>query len=177
MDKRISKIILLLSLISFCFLGYSQEIDETKSSVLFKVKNFQIHTVNGSFAEFDGTIIFNKQYPDSNKVYLNIDVSTINTGISKRDEALQGKKYFNAEHFPDIEFTSSHIESFNDTSFIAHGYLNVKGVTNKINIPFKRNKDHYAGTFILNRLDYSVGNKGTFLIDDEVRISFECYIK
>jgi hypothetical protein len=51
------------------------------------------------------------------------------------------------------------------------------GVTKKVSIPFSNLENTLVGSFILNRLDYGVGEDvGSFTADEEVQVTITCKI-
>lgn len=152
----------------------AQNIDTSQSFIKFQVKNFNIHTVKGNFSSFKGNIHLTPALQNKGDVCLSIDINTIKTGIKKRDKVLLGQKYFNVEEFPVIKYESTDIHIQSDSSFVANGILSIKGISKAMSIPFAYNKKHFTGELTLNRLDFQVGGKGTFLIDDVVNIQFNC---
>ncbi|MCU4156703.1 YceI family protein [Carboxylicivirga sp. A043] len=160
-----------------CVTGISaQNVDATQSFIKFQIKNFNVHTVNGHFTTFKGNIHLTPTLENKGDVCLSIDIATIDTGVKKRDEVLQSKKFFHTELYPQIRFESNDIYINSDSTFIANGILSMKGISKAISIPFAYSNKHFKGELTLNRLDFEVGGKDTFVIDDDVKIQFDCTI-
>jgi polyisoprenoid-binding protein YceI len=108
------------------------------------------------------------------------DPSTIATGIALRDKHLQKQDYFDVDHFPKIRLRSVTIKSKGGDRYDGIFALTIKDITRNVVIPFvvKKNGDltTMEGTFTINRLDYSLGEKSTILSDDvkiKVAASFQ----
>lgn len=152
----------------------AQNVDVNQSFIHFYVKNLNIHTVQGHFTNFKGNIHLTPTLENKGDICLSIDIATINTGIIKRDKALLTPKYFHVDKYPVIKFESSDIHINSDSTFTANGILSMKGISKAMIIPFEYTNKHFTGELTLNRQDFNVGGKGTFLVDNNVRIHFDC---
>jgi len=173
--KQISLLIALF----FATIAYvtGQTINNEKSVVDFKISEFGIKTVRGTFGGMKGEIHFDTASLSSSYFDVCIDASTVCTGIKRRDEHLKNKDFFEVEKYPVICFKSDQIIKTSD-GYITNGKLTMHGVTREIAIPFRYAQDTFKGTLTLKRLDYKIGeNTGTFLVNDEVTLSITCYLK
>ena len=151
--------------------GNAQTIDTDKSSVSFKIKNLWVNTVNGSFTGMKGEINFNPDNLDAAYFNVCVDVSTIETGIDKRDEHLQTADFFDVAQFPTICFQSKAVSRV-DSTYITTGALTMHGVEKRVEIPFTFDGKTLTGSLTLNRLDYNVGaDVGSFTADETVNLT------
>lgn len=116
-----------------------------------------------------------------------IQAGSINTGDPARDEDLKSKDFFDIARFPEIIFTSEHIQKAGD-GYLAIGTLQLHGVTRTIQLPFtiteRRTETLYGfrcRTSLL-RSDYGVGT--TFkhttddhFISDEIGVEIDFWTK
>jgi len=139
--------------------------DEENSSVKFNIKNFGFN-VAGSFKGLKGTIQFDPNDLNKSVFDVTIDVSTINTGITMRDDHLRSETYFDVKNYPRIQFISTRVSGSNkEGTFFVFGKLSIKNTTKEISFPFTavRQGDDYLfnGEFKINRRDFEVGGSGT----------------
>ncbi len=140
----------------------------TTSDISFKIKNAGI-TVTGRFANFKGDIKFSPDKLATSRLQGTVDVSTINTGINKRDKDLQHEKYFNSPKYKVIELTSTKLYK-KGAQYAGIFKVTMKGVTKEMEIPFtfvqKGNDATFSATFTVNRRDFGVGGKTLTMADD-----------
>jgi polyisoprenoid-binding protein YceI len=169
-----------LSLISFGFVSQTvttqnQEWVVTSSSVKFKIKNagFNVDgTVNGLTAK----IIFDASKGYGNSIEANIDSKTINTGNGTRDGHLKKIDYFDVAGFPTINMKATLFGKEKDGNFKGYFKLTIKGKTKDVLVPFtfteKDGKAIIKGSFIINRLDFGVG-ESSMILSDNATITIE----
>jgi polyisoprenoid-binding protein YceI len=139
--------------------------------ITFQIKYMFGQTCHGSIGGLTGKIDFDPQQPEKSFFDVMLNVSSLKTGNSKRDEHLQKKAYFDATAFPTIQFKSTRV-SKTATGFLVEGNLTIKGITKAVAIPFtfkESDKGLFEGDLEINRLDYGVGKKN-FLLKNEVQI-------
>ncbi len=107
-------------------------IDPMHSEVQFKIKHLVISTVTGSFKKFDGRAITEGDDFNNAKVNFTMDVKSIDTNQSHRDEHLQGGDFFESETYPEIKFQSTSFTKENESDYKMIGNLTMKGVTKPV---------------------------------------------
>jgi polyisoprenoid-binding protein YceI len=110
---------------------------------------------SGQFGGLKGTINFDPNDLANSKFDATIDVASINTGNGMKNTHAKSEKWFDAEKYPTIQFTSSAI-SKTASGFEAKGILSMHGVQKEIVIPFAFENDVFKGSFTVNRLDYNI---------------------
>jgi polyisoprenoid-binding protein YceI len=80
---------------------------------------------------------------------------TISTGNFLRDWSLRGGKYFNADDYPEIKFTSSQIQ-VNEDTILVDGDLTIKDITKSIQFTFLKQGKHLIGTTTLFSSDFDI---------------------
>jgi polyisoprenoid-binding protein YceI len=167
------------------------KIDTSHSNVGFKVRHF-FSKVPGTFTQWEGTVVFDRENPVATEVQVTIDASSIDTGNEKRDTHLRGEDFFWTEEHPELTFQSSRVEETAD-GYRLHGLLGMRGVENPVVLNAKflgAGPDGWGGTragFVatttVNRKDWGINwNKaldqgGTVLSDDvEITIDLEAVL-
>lgn len=145
-------------------------IDSENSKVEFSIKNMKFKTVEGSFGGMNGNVAFDPENLENSSFNVCIDPATVNTGSKKRDEHLKNEDFFDVEKYPEICFKSDEIAKI-DNQYIAKGTLTMHGISNKVEIPFEQNGNTLNGQLTINRKDYKVGDDGTFMVGDEVKLN------
>jgi len=82
-------------------------------------------------------------------------VETLKTGNFLRDWSLKGGKYFDADTYPQITFTSSEVVP-DEKGFTVKGTLTIKDTSKPITIDFIKNGKQLTGTITLNSYDYDI---------------------
>ena len=166
----------------FSFMGNAQNYlpQDSKSSVNFFIKNVGIN-VKGDFKGLQGLIHFKESDLASSLFDVFVDATTINTGINARDNHLKKADYFDVQKFGTIRFTSSLIVNSGTPDFYTiTGTILIKGKKKEISFPFTispvKEGMLFAGSFTLNRRDFSVGGSNLFLSDD-VKVTLSIFAK
>ena len=131
---------------------------------------------SGEFSGLKGTVLFDPNDLPGSKFDATIDVATINTGNGMKNTHAKSEKWFDAEKYPTIQFTSSAIiKSAN--GYEAKGILSMHGVQKEIVVPFTFDGSVFKSSFSINRMDYNVNTAepahgGTiFKVDISVPVS------
>ena len=91
------------------------------STVGFSVKHMMVSTVHGKFTKFTGTLEVDDQNPANDKLSVDIDANSIDTGNEKRDGHLKTADFLDTAKFPKITYVSKSVKS------LGPGKLEVKG--------------------------------------------------
>ncbi len=181
MDIR--KIAFVAFLTASALFAGTYNVDPVHSYIGFKVKHLMISNVKGQFETYNGKFEYDEKTNTLKSLTGNIKVSSINTGIEKRDKHLKSDEIFDAKKYPDIKFVLNKIDD--DT---AYGKLTIHGVTRDIKLDFDNGgsvKDPWgnqrAGFALngkINRKDYGITwNKaletGGVVVGDKIRLEIE----
>lgn len=170
--KRIFAFFILLLLVMPCIApAQTLYINPSNTSIQFKVRNMGFTSVKGFFEKFKGTVVMNENEIVRANVDVTIDTSTINTGISMRDDHLRGPDFFDVIKFPVMTFVSTAIEAVDDKIALT-GNLTMKGVTKQVTLIVEGKKssqgDYIRGataTTSVNRQDFGI-NWGAVIADE-----------
>jgi polyisoprenoid-binding protein YceI len=109
-------------------------IDPMHSEVQFKVKHLVISTVTGFFKSFEGTLeTVNDDFEDS-EIFFSIDINSVDTNQSQRDEHLKSAEFFDAANYPKMTFKSTSFKKTGDDEYELTGDLTIKGVTKSVKL-------------------------------------------
>ena len=158
-------------------------VDTTHSYVSFKVKHMMISNVKGKFDKFSGSFEYDEKTNTLKSLTGTVEVSSINTENTKRDNHLRSSDFFAATEHPQITFKLEKVDG--DT---AYGKLTMRGVTKDVKLDFENNgsvKDPWGNTRVglalsgkVNRYDYGIKynsllEAGGVTIGEKVKIEIE----
>src|ERR1700761_8022018 len=89
-------------------------IDPTHSEVQFKVKHLVISTVTGFFKSFEGTMETSDDNFEDADISFALNIDSIDTNQSQRDEHLKSPEFFDAGQYPQITFKSTSFKKTGD---------------------------------------------------------------
>ncbi len=117
----------------------SYKLDRTHANVIFKISHLGYSDYIGRFNGIEGMLDFNSDDITKSKISVSLDPTTVDVNNKELESKLIGEKYFNAEKFPQITFTSTKITSTGPTTGIIDGDLNFLGVTKPVRLQAKFN--------------------------------------
>jgi polyisoprenoid-binding protein YceI len=171
------KLFVFIAIISAAYSGVVKaQSAVTRSSVTFQIKNMGIST-GGSFGGLVTKSRFNPANLGTSTIEASVDVNTINTDNSAKDEHLRSEDFFDAAHYPRISLKSLAFKHKSGNNYVGTFTLTIKDKSKQIEMPFtyldKGNAIEFKGTFKLNRLDFGVGSS-SMILSDEVTINIDC---
>ena len=117
---------------------------------------FDSKDASGIFSELSGDIEFDSNDLSKSKFDLKIGVASINTGNALQNKHAKSDKWFDAEKYPNITFTSNKFEK-TDAGYKATGTLEIKGVKKNTTIPFTFKNNAFNAKFSVDRNDFNIG--------------------
>ena len=125
-------------------------------------------------AASDPAIIFDPNQLSKSKFDVTIPVESIDTDNFLKNRHAKSEKWFDAEAFPSITYTSNLIQK-TKTGYMVKGTLTIRGISKPVTIPFKFSGNGTSGVFdgffSINRMDYNIGKAGA--IADEIKIKIK----
>jgi polyisoprenoid-binding protein YceI len=94
------KLGLVLILTASTLFGGTYNIDKSHSNVGFKVKHMMITNVYGKFDKFNGSFEYDAKTKKLTSLTGTIDVTSINTENTRRDNHLKSEDFFDAKKYP-----------------------------------------------------------------------------
>ncbi len=149
---------------------------EASSTVSFTIKNFGI-TVDGKLSGLKGDIVIDEKNPTRSTIDVTVDASTIDTKNDKRDKHLRNEDYFEVEKFPILRIKSTAITATKIVgTYSLKANLTIKNITKEIIFDITvlpKGKGYlFAGSFEIDRTDYTVG-KSSMVLGDVVKVNLK----
>ena len=163
-------------------------IDDVHTHVSFSVKHMMVSTVRGQFKKYGGKLEIDPSDFTRSKFEAEIDVASIDTGNTQRDDHLRTGDFFDAPNHPKITYKSTRIESKGDGEYVVHGDLTMRGVTRPLALEVEFGgvgKNPYGKTIAgvsargaVNRKDFGVNfnmvlEGGGFALGENVKIEID----
>jgi polyisoprenoid-binding protein YceI len=101
------------------------------ASKIFKFKR------EGQFTDFTGQLSFDPVNPLGTQVDLTVFTSSVDIHNDEHNQLLKSGAFFDVEHFPTMQFTSSSTDAKPDGTFSMTGDLTIRGITQRMTIPMK----------------------------------------
>jgi polyisoprenoid-binding protein YceI len=158
-------------------------IDPTHSEVAFKVKHLVISTVTGYFRKFEGAAESASEDFNGASVTFSLDVNSIDTNQSDRDQHLKSADFFDTASFPSIAFAGKLVNQGGE--YQLQGDLTLKGITQQVTLdvtyggtvadPYGQTKAGFEIEGKLNRKDFgltwsAITEAGSVVVSDQVRL-------
>lgn len=165
------RILFLLSAFVVFNVGFGQNLtpSDADSKVAFVIKNVGIG-VDGTLKGLKGNIKFDPKNLSASSFDVTVDVATINTDNTKRDNHLRNDDFFDAPKYPTIRIRTTKISSSGGNNHAASATLTIKNKSKNISLPFTAkptsNGYTFTGSFTINRLDFGVGGSSLTMSDD-----------
>lgn len=155
-------------------------IDPVHSSLLFRVKHFNVGYIYGRFNRFSGSFSFDEKTPADCKLEMEVPIDSLDTANADRDKHLKGPDFFNAKEFATMSFKATSMKASDEKNYEVTGDLTIHGVSKQVTVKLERlgtAKDPRSGkprsgwetTFTIKRSDFGM-KIGIPLVSDEVRI-------
>jgi polyisoprenoid-binding protein YceI len=161
-------------------------IDSTHTDVGFSVRHMMVSKVRGTFHGVEGTITTTDD-PLASSVDVSVDLASIDTGNSQRDDHIRSADFFDSESNRTMTYRSSRVRRDGE-DFILDGDLTLKGVTKPVHLKLELNgfaKDPWGGTRAgfsasgeVSRNDFGLSwntalEGGGVLVGDRIQIQIE----
>ncbi|TVP47172.1 MAG: polyisoprenoid-binding protein [Gemmatimonadales bacterium] len=170
------------------------KLDPAHSTLEFSAKHMMITTVKGRFGDVEGTITVPDGQVRDAGVEVQIPVSSIDTGVDKRDDHLRSDDFLNAEKHPHIEFRSTGVDGTfqkaGDT-FKLRGDLTIRDTTKPVVLdvtyegegqdPWGGTRRSFSATGKLDRREFGLTwnqalETGGVLVSNEVRMALDVQV-
>ena len=157
--------------------------DKAHSEVDFSILHLGLSNVRGHFGNVGGTVIWNDGDITKSTVNITVDVTTIDTGVTARDNDLKSANWFDVAQYPTATFTSTSI-SKSGSGLSITGNLTLHGVTKPVTlqveapkgpIPGMDKKPHcgFSGTTTIKRTDFGIGKAPATIVGEDVALTFD----
>jgi polyisoprenoid-binding protein YceI len=158
--------------------------DKAHSDVDFSILHMSLSKVHGHFGNIGGTIVLNDADIARSTVNVTIDVTTVDTGVSARDNDLKSANFFDVAQFPTATFVSTSV-SKTGSGLTVEGNLTLHGVTRPVTLTVEgptgpvNGMDHkphagFSATTTIKRTDFGIGAKlPATMVGDDVALSID----
>ncbi len=152
--------------------------DKGHSGVDFSILHMSLSKVRGHFGNISGAITLNDADISKSTVNVTIDVTTVDTGVTNRDNDLKSAKFFDATQFPTATFVSTSVAKGGagltvSGNLTLHGVtkpvvLQVEGPTGPVTGMDKKPHSGFSATTTVKRTDFGIatGYPSTVVGDD-----------
>lgn len=162
------------------------EIDPDHADVSFTGRHFMLTKVRGRFSDVNGVVVVAEDMRDS-RVDVLINVASVESGSSARDEHLRSAELFDAARFPQATFRSTSVD-WSQGGGVVHGELTIRGITREVPLdvsfvgyardPWGGDRAVFSATTRVNREDFGIGwnvtlEAGGVLVSKEIEIEIE----
>ena len=134
-------------------------------------------TTGGSIGGLVTKVHFAPENLNGSTIEASVDVNTINTDNSSRDEHLRSEDFFDVSRFPKISLKSVAFKHKSGNNYTGTFILTIKDKSKQIEMPFtfldKESTVEFKGTFKINRLDFGVGSS-SLILSDELTVKIDC---
>lgn len=140
-------------------------------------------SITGKFERFDTRINFDPDKPEDGRIDVTIDIASLDTQNTDRDVTLRSADLFDAEKFPQAQFTADKIRRIGEGQFEAVGTLTIRDITLPLVLPFQLmiekqtgdgdTKATASGSIAVSRRDYGLARgqwEAVDIVADEVKI-------
>lgn len=158
-------------------------IDREHSRIEFEATQYG-EAFKGSFENFNGQIVFDPDELDKSSANIKIDITSIETGASDRDDQAKSADWFDVAQFPLAVFSAESFEKTGENQYLAHGSLTIRGIAVPVALPFELkitedgegNRADMEAVTTLRRLDFGIGQgqwQETDAIGNDVKVSIK----
>lgn len=162
------------------------QLDVAHSSVGFTVRHLMVSKVRGRFADF-GAEIVTADDPLDSTVRATVQMVSIDTGDTGRDEHLRTNEFFDIERYPTMTFASTALAG-EGSEFQVTGDLTIRGVTRSVTFdlefggvqpdPWGNTRAGFTLTGTINRKDFGIEynailETGGVMVGDKVTIEID----
>ncbi|MDE3187990.1 MAG: polyisoprenoid-binding protein [Acidobacteriota bacterium] len=158
--------------------------DKAHSEVDFSVVHMSLSKVRGHFGNIGGTIVTNDADITKSTVNVTIDTTTVDTGVSMRDDDLKSSNLFDVQKYPTATFVSTSVAK-RGSDLTVNGNLTLHGVTKPVvlevegpsgPVPGMDHKPHegFSASTTISRSAFGIGTKyPTSILGDEVKLTID----
>lgn len=161
-------------------------IDPDHSVAAFSIRHMEVTFVHGQMNDVSGIIFFDPENDSGLTMEIEIGVSSIVTGVRKRDDHLKSADFFDAESYPKILFKSNTVQKTGPNAYAVSGDLSLHGIRKEVTLdvdfagpvmsPFGETCIGLTGKTVLNREDFEIIwneplENGGFMVGKEVSLS------
>jgi len=162
------------------------EIDPGHTDVSFIGRHFMVTKVRGRFTGVSGRVVIAESFEDS-RVDVTIDMATVESGSTARDEHIRSAELFDVERFPQATFRSNEVD-WDGAAGRVTGDLTIHGVTRTVTLevtfegyardPWGGDRAIFSARTKVDREDFDISwnmavETGGVLVSKEIQIEID----
>jgi polyisoprenoid-binding protein YceI len=166
-------------------------IDPAHAEIGFAVRHLMLSTVRGRFGTVNGTITVDENDPNTAKIDVTVDVTSVDTRQEMRDNHLRSADFFDVANHPTMHFVSKQIKGDVTGTFKVIGDLTIRGTTKQVTLdvtfegrakdPWGNDRAGFSATGKINRRDFGLNwnqalEAGGVVVGDEVKMTLDVEI-
>jgi polyisoprenoid-binding protein YceI len=158
-------------------------LDPFHSNAQFTVRHLGISNVQGEFTKISGTVAIDDSDITKSTVNVTIDVGSVDTRVTRRDDDLKSPNFFDVAKYPSITFQSTKITKAGDGKLLVTGNLTIKDVTKEVTLEVTgpsapisamgSQRRGLAASTKINRQDFHV-SADPGMVGDDIAIQIDC---
>jgi polyisoprenoid-binding protein YceI len=141
-------------------LAQTWQVDAARSTLAF-TNSYQNVQYTGQFRHFTADIVFDPADLTRAKFDVTVDITSLDTQNSERDQAALGAGFFDTTKFPRAHFVTRGFRKAANGEVLADGALTLRGITRPVTLVVKFVPDGDTATLDvtaqLKRLDFGIG--------------------
>jgi polyisoprenoid-binding protein YceI len=142
------------------------QVDAAKSSLTFK-DTYQNGPFDGKFGKFTAAISMDDSDVSKDKFDVTVDVASVDTKSSERDDTLRTPDFFNPAKYPQAHFVTQSFGKGADGGLEAKGTLTIRDQTKPVTLKVKFAATGDSATLdvdtVLNRMDFGLGTSSDWV--------------
>jgi polyisoprenoid-binding protein YceI len=163
-------------------------IDAAHSGINFSVRHMVVSKVRGRFAKYTGELRLDESDLTSSTLTVEIDATSIDTGVTQRDDHLRSEDFLDAQKYPVLRYESRRIEKVSDERYRVDGDLTIRGVTRNVRLdveyggravdPWGNERVGFTARAAIDRKDFGLAwnqvlEAGGVLVGERIDIDIE----
>ncbi len=164
------------------------QVDGAHSAVNLAVRHMVISKVRGRFTRWNATLQLDTADLARSAVEVDIEASSIDTGVADRDNHLRSPDFLDAQKYPSLSYRSRRVEVLSPERLRVVGDLTIRDVTREVPLeveyggrgkdPWGNERVGFTATASLNRKDFGLAwnqvlETGGVLVADRVDVEIE----
>jgi polyisoprenoid-binding protein YceI len=164
------------------------QVDGAHSAVNLTVRHMVISKVRGRFTKWDAKLALDSTDLARSSVEVDIDASSIDTGVADRDAHLRSPDFLDAQKYPKLRYRSRRVEGVAKDRLRVVGDLTIRDVTREVVLdveyggqgkdPWGNQRVGFTATASINRKDFGLTwnqalETGGVLVADRVDVEIE----
>ncbi len=178
MNKTVLAIILGAVVLALPAAAEEWKLDPAHSKLKFAIDAKMI-SAEGVFRTFAVKDDINEQALEQSKIEMTVDVASLDTNSTQRDNHLRSDAFFDVAKYPTAQIVVKFLRKVSEGNYEGDGEITIRGVTKPIKLPVKillneGGRLRFRGSVEINRMDFGVKfNSPVNHIEDIATVTYE----